>query len=104
MLLLAGFALIWSESSGQTVVQLDAPADERGRFVGASSVTGFGFRAGSGVLVGILGGIVGVSGALAIDAGALLLIAGALGIVVLARGIRSRADAPHVPVHAEPED
>ena len=64
MLLLAGFALIWSESSGQTVVQLDAPADERGRFVGASSVTGFGFRAGSGVLVGILGGIVGVSGAL----------------------------------------
>ena len=31
-------------------------------------------------------------------------VAGALGIVVLARGIRSRADAPHVPVHAEPED
>ncbi|WP_294180877.1 MFS transporter [uncultured Schumannella sp.] len=104
MLLLAGFALIWSESSGQTVVQLDAPSDERGRFVGASSVTGFGFRAGSGVLVGILGGIVGVSGALAIDAGALLLVAGALGVVVLARGIRSRADAAVVPVIPEPED
>jgi MFS family permease len=82
-LLVAGVGNIVSSSMSTTLVQLEAPPERRGRFIGAFGITANGFRLGSGVLIGILGGLVGASGAVAIDAVALLLVAVALLAVVL---------------------
>lgn len=85
MLVLAGAGSLVSASTSQTVVQLGAPADRRGRFIGAYGMTGMGLRVGSGVIVGVLGGLVGPPGAIAIDAGILLLVAVALYLVTQLR-------------------
>lgn len=100
MLVLAGAGNLVSASTSQTVVQLGAPGDRRGRFLGAFSMVGTGLRVGSGVVVGLLGSLVGPAGAIAIDAGLLLLIAVALLIVVLVR--RQRDAGPAEPVLPDP--
>jgi hypothetical protein len=46
-------------------------------------MTSMGLRLGSGVLLGLLGGLVGVPAAIAIDASALALVAIALLVIVL---------------------
>ena len=51
------------------------PESRRGRFIGAYSTMSMGFRAGSGILIGVLGALLGVTGAVAIDAIALLAVA-----------------------------
>jgi len=81
MLVLAGAGNLVSSSTSQAVVQLNAPDDRRGRFIGAFSMVGTGFRVGSGVVVGLLGGLVGPAGAIAIDAALLLAIAATLFVV-----------------------
>jgi len=78
MLVIAGMGSLVSASTSQTVVQLEAPPDRRGRFLGAFSMVGMGLRTGSGVIVGLLGGLAGPSTAIAIDAAALLLVVGGL--------------------------
>ena len=85
MLVLAGAGSLVAASTSQAVVQLNAPDDRRGRFLGAFSMIGTGLRVGSGVIVGLLGGLVGPAGAIAIDAALLLAISVALFLVVLAR-------------------
>ena len=85
MLVLAGAGSLVAASTSQAVVQLNAPDDRRGRFLGAFSMIGTGLRVGSGVIVGLLGGLVGPPGAIAIDAAVLLAISVALFLVVLAR-------------------
>lgn len=92
VLLVAGVASIVSSSTSQTVVQLEAPTDQRGRFVGAFGVTSLGFRAGSGVMLGVLAGAFGVPAAVALDAGLLLLVALILLVVVTAFRRRDRMD------------
>lgn len=82
MLALAGMGNLVSASTSQTVVQLNAPADRRGRLLGAYSVSSMGLRAGSGVVVGVVGSIIGPTGAIAIDATVLLVVAAALFLVV----------------------
>jgi MFS family permease len=84
LLVVAGAMSILSLSTSQTVVQLDAPPDQRGRFIGAFNTTNMGFRVGSGVLVAILGGLVGIPAAVALAAGALLVVCLAL-VAVAAR-------------------
>lgn len=81
LLVVAGAASIISVSTAQTVVQLEAPSEQRGRFVGAFNTTNMGFRVGSGVLLAILGGLVGIPTAVALAAGALLLFCIALAAV-----------------------
>ncbi|MGL4338931.1 MAG: MFS transporter [Rhodoglobus sp.] len=85
MLVLAGMGSLASASTSQTVVQLGAPADRRGRFLGAYSMIGIGLRVGSGLIVGVLGGILGPITAIGIDAAILLIVALSLLGVVLSR-------------------
>ncbi len=66
-------------------MQLDAPPERRGRFVGAAGMTGQGFQAGSGILIGLLASGLGVAGGIAVAAAALIVVTTALLIVVLVR-------------------
>jgi MFS family permease len=81
LLVIAGAASILSLSTSQTVVQLEAPPERRGRFIGAFNTTNMGFRVGSGVLVAVLGGLVGIPAAVALAAGTLLVVCIALAAV-----------------------
>src|ERR1700760_3697973 len=71
MLLISGIANLASMSIGQTVVQLLAPAQDRGRVVGLYGVAANGLRAGSGFTVGLLGAAVGVHWSLGLSSAAL---------------------------------
>ncbi|MEP6843813.1 MAG: MFS transporter [Pseudolysinimonas sp.] len=84
-LVIAGASSLITSSTSQTIVQLEAPPDRRGRFVGAAGMTSQGFQAGSGILIGVLAGFLGVAGGVTVAAAALLAITTALLIVVLAR-------------------
>jgi MFS family permease len=83
VLVIAGMANLISASTSQAVVQLQAPADRRGRFLGAYAMAAQGSRTGSGILIGALGSFLGVTWAVGIDALLLLLAAIALLLVVL---------------------
>lgn len=96
VLVIAGVSTIASSSISQTVVQLDAPPDRRGRFLGAYSMTSMGLRVGSGVLFGVLGAVVGAPLAVGIDAALLAVVAVVLLLVVVGRG-RSRLTSPPPP-------
>jgi MFS family permease len=74
LLVIAGAASILSLSTSQTVVQLQAPPERRGRFIGAFNTTNMGFRVGSGLLVALLGSLVGIPAAVALSAGALVVV------------------------------
>ena len=58
----------------QTLVQLHAPADIRGRVIGLYSMASLGLRAFAGVTVGLLGTMIGIHWSLALSALALLAI------------------------------
>lgn len=60
-------------SVGQTVVQLLAPAADRGRIIGLYGMSASGLRAGSGFTVGLLGAVIGVHWSLGFSATALCL-------------------------------
>jgi len=99
-LFVAGLAMITTASTSQTIVQLAAPPDRRGRFVGAYSTASSGFRAGSGIMVGFLAGAIGVTTAITADAIAIIAVAVALLAVVLAAGRRRlrEPDATSLPL------
>jgi MFS family permease len=71
LLLVAGAGNLASMSISQTVVQLRAPAADRGRVIGLYGVSASGLRAGSGFTVGLLGAVVGVHWSLGLSAAAL---------------------------------
>jgi MFS family permease len=75
-------------SMAQTLVQLLAPANLRGRLIGLFAMSNFGLRAFSGVTVGVVGSLIGVHWSLALSA--LALAAVTLGL--LAFTTRSAAD------------
>jgi MFS family permease len=78
LLVLAGIFNIAFTSMAQTLVQLLAPHEVRGRIVGLFNTAMLGLRAGSGVTVGVLGAIIGVQWSLALSAAAVVLTAGIL--------------------------
>lgn len=84
-LVVAGAGNLITASTSQTIVQLTAPADRRGRFVGAAGMTSNGFQAGSGILMGVLAGAIGVSAAVATGAVGILVVAAVLFTVVVVR-------------------
>jgi MFS family permease len=94
VLVVAGLASLVSDSTSLTVVQLAAPDDRRGSFIGAYAMTSMGFRVGSGIVIGVLGGLMGVTGAITLAGSILIVVAVALFIVVLTtlRRERSRID------------
>ena len=58
----------------QSLVQLNAPAEIRGRVIGVFAMSANGMRTFSGVCVGLLGASVGIHNSLSYSAAALLLI------------------------------
>ena len=65
-LVIGGIANLAATAIGQALVQLRAPADQRGRVVGVYSMIGSGMRTGNGITIGWLGALLGVSGAVAV--------------------------------------
>jgi MFS family permease len=59
VLVVAGFAELTSNSTAQTIVQLKAPLESRGRVIGLFNMAALGLRFGSGICVGLLGGLIG---------------------------------------------
>jgi MFS family permease len=72
ILFAVGFLELSFNSMAQTLVQLRAPADIRGRVIGLYILSALGMRAFSGVTVGIIGGFIGIHWSLALSATVLL--------------------------------
>jgi hypothetical protein len=74
LLLVAGFVELSFNSLAQTLVQLNAPAQIRGRVIGVFMMSSLGMRTFSGITVGVMGAVIGVHYSLAISAGVLLIV------------------------------
>lgn len=74
LLFLAGVFNLTFNSMAQTLVQLMAPPQLRGRLIGLFNMSSNGLRAFSGVTVGVLGGLIGVHWSLGLSAAALLAV------------------------------
>jgi MFS family permease len=82
LLFVSGFLQLAFAAMAQTLVQLHAPPDIRGRVIGLYSMSSLGLRAFSGVTVGVLGSLIGIHWSLALSALALLaMTAGLLAFV-----------------------
>jgi MFS family permease len=81
MLFLAGFFELAFNSMAQTLVQINAPLDIRGRVLGLFNMASLGLRAFSGVSVGVLGSLIGIHWSLA--AAALAMLAAAISLYAL---------------------
>ncbi len=73
LLVVAGVSNLASQSISQTLVQMLAPVDKRGRVIGVYNMAASGLRAGSGVTVGVVGGLIGIHWSLGLSAVTLLL-------------------------------
>ena len=78
MLFIAGFLELSYNAMTQTLVQLNAPAEIRGRVIGLYSMSFLGLKTFSGVTIGLGGSIVGIHGSVVASATGLLLCALAL--------------------------
>ncbi len=74
LLFVAGFLSLSYNSMAQTLVQLHAPQEIRGRVIGLYSMSANGLKAFSGVTVGFGGAMIGVHWSLALSAMALLAV------------------------------
>ncbi len=72
LLFAAGFLELSFNAMAQTLVQLHAPAQIRGRVIGLYGMSALGMRAFSGVTIGFAGNIIGIHWSLALSALALL--------------------------------
>ena len=78
LLFAAGFLELSFNSMAQTLVQVHAPAEARGRVIGLFAMSSLGLRAFSGVTVGLGGALVGIHWSLAASAALLLGVTTAL--------------------------
>jgi len=78
LLFAAGFLDLSYNSMAQTLVQLHAAPEIRGRVVGLYVMAAFGLRAISGVTVGMAGSLIGIHMSLALSAGIVLVMVLAL--------------------------
>jgi len=74
LLFVAGFVELAFNSMAQTLVQLNAPGEIRGRVLGVYSMSALGLRTFSGLSVGLLGSLVGIHNSLSYSAAALFLV------------------------------
>jgi MFS family permease len=74
LLCAAGFFELSFNAMAQTLVQLHAPPDKRGRVIGLFNMASLGLRAFSGVSVGLLGSLIGVHWSLGLSAMAMLAV------------------------------
>jgi len=77
-------------SSAQAIVQILAPSHLRGRLVGLFSMSALGFRAFSGVTVGIFGAVIGIHRSLAF--GTIALLAVTLALLVYSSPVPRKAE------------
>jgi len=75
LLFAAGFFELSFNAMAQTLVQVHAPADMRGRVIGLFNMASLGLRAFSGVSVGLIGSLIGVHWSLALSAMVMMAIA-----------------------------
>jgi len=85
LLFTAGFFELSFNAMAQTLVQVHAPSEVRGRVIGLFAMASLGLRAFSGVTVGLGGSLIGIHWSLAASAAALL----ALTIILFAVTLRS---------------
>jgi MFS family permease len=78
LLFTAGFFELAFNAMAQTLVQINAPTEMRGRVIGLFNMASLGLRAFSGVTVGLIGSLVGVHWSLALSALVMLAVACAL--------------------------
>lgn len=74
LLFAAGFLELSFNSMAQTLVQLKAPAQIRGRVIGLYSMSALGMRTFSGVTIGVIGAAIGIHWSLALSAIVLLAV------------------------------
>jgi MFS family permease len=74
LLFVAGFMELAFNAMAQTLVQINAPSEIRGRVIGVFSMSAMGLRTFSGLSVGLLGASLGVHNSLALSAAALLTL------------------------------
>jgi MFS family permease len=77
-LCLAGFLELSFNAMAQSLVQLNAPIDQRGRVIGLFNMASLGLRAFSGISVGLAGSVIGIHWSLALSACAAMIVAGSL--------------------------
>ena len=78
LLFVAGFFELSFNAMAQTLVQLDAPADMRGRAIGVFNMFAAGMRTFSGITVGLVGASIGIHWSLAASAAVLFVVIGTL--------------------------
>ena len=83
LLFCAGLLNLAFLSMAQTLVQLMAPSQLRGRLIGLFNMSNNGLRAFSGVTVGVVGGLIGIHRSLAISAMILLAVTVALFAMII---------------------
>ncbi|HEY0746500.1 MAG TPA: MFS transporter [Steroidobacteraceae bacterium] len=74
LLFIAGFVELAFNSMAQSLVQLNAPAEIRGRVIGVFAMSSNGMRTFSGLSVGLLGASIGIHNSLSYSAAALLAV------------------------------
>jgi MFS family permease len=74
LLFVAGFVELSFNAMAQTLVQINAPAESRGRVIGVFSMSSMGLRTFSGVSVGLLGARLGIHRSLALSAAAVRIV------------------------------
>lgn len=89
-LVLGGFANLATATVQQTMVQLRAPDDQRGRIVGLFNMVSQGFRTGNGIALAVLGTAIGVVPAVAVGGAALAVSAITVAYWAHRRGRRGR--------------
>jgi len=83
LLFTAGFFELSFNAMAQTLVQLNAPPEMRGRIIGLFNMASLGLRAFSGITIGLIGSLIGVHWSLALFA--LVMLAVASGLLALPR-------------------
>ncbi|NKF21103.1 MFS transporter [Solimonas sp. C16B3] len=78
LLFVAGFVELSFNAMAQTLVQLDAPAEMRGRAIGVYNMFAMGMRTFSGITVGVFGAQIGIHASLAASAAVMFVLAGLL--------------------------
>jgi MFS family permease len=74
LLFFSGFLQLSFASMAQTLVQMEAPVNIRGRVIGLYNMSSLGMRAFAGVSVGLLGSLIGIHWSLALSALMLLAV------------------------------
>ena len=74
LMFVSGFFSLAFFAMAQTLVQLSAPPEMRGRVIGLFTTSSMGLRAFSGLTVGVLGSMIGIHWSLAVSAMALLAL------------------------------